>query len=74
MSAAFVAAYRAATRPASVFPTGDAADRLLRVLTLTRVFYEIGYELANRPSWTIIPLAGAVDLLFPELHVPTDEE
>jgi len=65
MAAALLGAYRDAIRSSPHFPAGDAADRLLRLLTLTRVFYEIGYELANRPSWAVIPLAGARDLLFP---------
>jgi predicted trehalose synthase len=29
-----------------------------------KLFYENGYELANRPAWAWIPLAGANDLLF----------
>ena len=74
MSVVVLDAYRSTTGSSSVFPSGDAADRLMRILTATRVFYEIGYELANRPAWAIIPLAGAVDLLFPEFRNPDDAE
>ena len=48
---------------------GDAApDRaltaaLLDLFTLQKAIYEIGYELANRPGWVRIPLAGVMDVL-----------
>jgi maltose alpha-D-glucosyltransferase / alpha-amylase len=34
------------------------ADRLLKLFTLDKALYEIGYEAANRPSWLRIPVAG----------------
>ena len=63
---AFLTVYRETAADPRLWP-GDAgtAARLLGFFTLEKVFYEIGYELANRPSWLHVPLAGAMRLLFP---------
>jgi maltose alpha-D-glucosyltransferase/alpha-amylase len=37
--------------------------RLLALFETERLFYELGYELANRPDWAWIPLAGIAALL-----------
>ena len=59
-----LAAYREYCTNTRLWPgeTGTA-ERLLRFFMLEKVFYEIAYELANRPTWLHIPLAGAVRLL-----------
>jgi maltose alpha-D-glucosyltransferase/alpha-amylase len=63
----FLAAYRETLANALLWPPEQAdADRLLRFFLLEKVFYEIDYELANRPNWLHIPLAGAQRLLFAE--------
>src|SRR5262249_10151772 len=36
----------------------EAADRLLDFFLLEKAFYEIEYELAHRPDWLRVPLAG----------------
>ncbi|HEY9548797.1 MAG TPA: phosphotransferase, partial [Kiloniellaceae bacterium] len=63
-SAAFLDAY---TRRAAQTPThpesAATAQALLRLFTLQKVVYEIGYEAANRPAWLAIPLNGLLDLL-----------
>jgi maltose alpha-D-glucosyltransferase/alpha-amylase len=41
----------------------DHADRLLRFFLLEKAFYEIDYELANRPNWLHVPLEGALRIL-----------
>jgi maltose alpha-D-glucosyltransferase/alpha-amylase len=43
----------------------DAATQhaLLDFFTLDKALYEVAYELANRPGWVAIPLAGILDLL-----------
>ncbi|MGF1610875.1 MAG: maltose alpha-D-glucosyltransferase [Kiloniellales bacterium] len=41
----------------------EAADALLRLFTIQKAVYEIGYEAANRPAWISIPVRGILDLL-----------
>jgi maltose alpha-D-glucosyltransferase/alpha-amylase len=41
------------------------AAALLRLFLLEKAFYEIQYELANRPAWVVIPLRGVLRTLFP---------
>ena len=45
-------------------PNSDDSSRLLKFFLLEKVLYEIEYELANRPNWLHVPLAGARRLLF----------
>jgi maltose alpha-D-glucosyltransferase/alpha-amylase len=61
----FVSAYRDSLHNPALWPRerGDA-DRLLKFFLLEKAFYEIDYELANRPTWLHIPLAGAYRILF----------
>ena len=40
------------------------ARRLLQFFLVEKAFYEIGYELANRPEWIVVPVAGACRVLF----------
>jgi maltose alpha-D-glucosyltransferase/alpha-amylase len=40
-----------------------AADRLLDIFLLEKAFYEIEYEIAYRPDWVRVPLAGAMRIL-----------
>jgi maltose alpha-D-glucosyltransferase/alpha-amylase len=57
--AAFLSGYREAIAGSPNYPAeGDVADRLLELFVLEKAFYEISYELANRPSWVRIPLEG----------------
>jgi maltose alpha-D-glucosyltransferase / alpha-amylase len=51
----------------SNFARGGAAAALLQAATIDRAFYEIDYELANRPAWVMIPIIGASALLFPQV-------
>jgi maltose alpha-D-glucosyltransferase/alpha-amylase len=41
----------------------DAARRLIRFFALDKALYEIEYELAQRPDWVTIPVAGVLDLI-----------
>ena len=56
----FMAAYRevlhATDRP---WVTADTEQALLDLFLLEKSAYEIRYEIANRPDWLLIPLAGA---------------
>jgi maltose alpha-D-glucosyltransferase/alpha-amylase len=63
-SAAFLASYREIIGSGDLWPqTSAQSDGLLRFFLLEKAFYEIGYELANRPAWLHVPLAGALRLL-----------
>ena len=61
---AFLGAYREAVGERRLLPSAAAdADRLLRFFLLEKALYEIEYELANRPSWLHVPLAGMLRIL-----------
>jgi maltose alpha-D-glucosyltransferase/alpha-amylase len=67
VSAAFLDAYRETIRGCPSHPRDDDAARgLLKAFMVEKAFYELRYEIASRPSWVAIPLAGARSLLFPE--------
>jgi maltose alpha-D-glucosyltransferase/alpha-amylase len=62
--AAFLAAYRQAQTDAKLWPPSpEDADRLLDFFLLEKAFYEIEYELAHRPDWLRVPLAGTWRIL-----------
>ncbi|MCK6451103.1 MAG: putative maltokinase, partial [Alphaproteobacteria bacterium] len=61
---AFLSSYRETIAGCPSYPAEPAAAaRLLALFLLGKVFYEIRYELANRPNWVEIPLKGAIELL-----------
>jgi maltose alpha-D-glucosyltransferase/alpha-amylase len=56
---AFLTAWKDAAGSASFVPKDPATfDRLLRAFLLEKAFYEIQYEINNRPEWVRIPLSG----------------
>ena len=58
-AAAFLAGYRATIDGVSSYPSDpEQARRVLELFVLEKAFYEMSYELANRPSWLRIPLEG----------------
>ena len=70
---AFLTGYRETMGASPLWPqASDAADgagtaagdHLLNFFVLEKAIYEIGYELANRPHWVHIPVAGVLRLLF----------
>jgi maltose alpha-D-glucosyltransferase/alpha-amylase len=62
--AAFLGAYRQALGDTRLWPRSPAdADRLLDFFLLEKAFYEIEYELAHRPDWLRVPLAGTWRIL-----------
>jgi maltose alpha-D-glucosyltransferase/alpha-amylase len=64
---AFLSGYRAAIAGCPSYPSDPAqAQRLLELFVLEKAFYEISYELANRPAWVRIPLEGIRSILYPE--------
>jgi trehalose synthase-fused probable maltokinase len=64
MSTAFLEEYNQAIRECRSCPADPAhATSLLRLFLLEKALYEVSYELANRPGWVGIPLAGVLALL-----------
>jgi trehalose synthase-fused probable maltokinase len=64
--AAFLTAYFAEPdgAPAPFLPdTPGAAHALLALFELEKLFYELAYELNNRPAWTWVPLGAVARLL-----------
>ena len=70
--AAFLAGYRRSLTDLRLWPQSPrAADRLLDFFLLEKAFYEIEYELAHRPDWLRVPLAGTWRILSrSEVAVP----
>jgi maltose alpha-D-glucosyltransferase/alpha-amylase len=65
-SRAFYAGIREAVGSGRLWPQDEEiARRLLRFFLVEKAFYEISYELANRPDWIAVPVLGACRVLFP---------
>jgi maltose alpha-D-glucosyltransferase / alpha-amylase len=63
-TAAFLAAYRETMTNARLWPADPhAAQQMLNFFLLEKSFYEIEYELANRPEWLRVPLMGMLRIL-----------
>ena len=66
-TATFVNAYREAMIDSRLWPIDPLqAEHVLRFFLLEKAFYEIGYELAHRPDWLPVALAGAIRVLQQE--------
>jgi len=60
----FMDAYREGMSDNPTWPDdGDFAAALLDMFLVQKAAYEVVYELANRPAWVGVPLAGLLDLL-----------
>jgi predicted trehalose synthase len=59
MQSRFLTAYVAAIAGCVSFPDdlGQAGD-LLELCLIEKALYEVHYEIANRPDWVNIPIAG----------------
>jgi maltose alpha-D-glucosyltransferase / alpha-amylase len=56
--------YRQSLSDTRLWPRSpEDADRLLDFFLLEKAFYEIEYELAHRPDWLRVPLAGTWRIL-----------
>ena len=63
----FLHGYLEAARSSKLLPETDAElDASLRAHLLDKAFYELRYELGNRPAWVILPLLGLRFLLAPD--------
>jgi maltose alpha-D-glucosyltransferase/alpha-amylase len=61
---AFLAAYEPVLEPTGALPErATEQKRVLELHLLEKVFYELGYELDNRPDWVELPLTGLVGVL-----------
>ncbi|MEO8440930.1 MAG: maltose alpha-D-glucosyltransferase [Betaproteobacteria bacterium] len=60
---AFVGAYNAAAGQFMTAAPLQSGQGLLGLFELEKAFYELRYELANRPDWVSIPLQGILELL-----------
>jgi maltose alpha-D-glucosyltransferase/alpha-amylase len=64
VSAAFLRAYLGESGNAAHLPqTPEEIQVLLDAHLLEKAFYEIAYEMNNRPDWSRIPMRGVLDLL-----------
>src|SRR5881396_962855 len=64
VSASFLREYRATAAGAPFLPArAEANALLLDTFVLDKAFYELVYELNNRPDWVRIPLRGIIALL-----------
>jgi maltose alpha-D-glucosyltransferase / alpha-amylase len=59
--AAFLSAYDAEARRASLYTTLAPGHGLLGLFELEKALYELRYELSNRPTWAGIPLQGILE-------------
>jgi maltose alpha-D-glucosyltransferase/alpha-amylase len=67
ITAAFMERYLATMVGTPSMPEDPAEARaLLDFFTLEKAIYEVEYELAQRPAWVAIPLAGVLGILHPE--------
>jgi len=63
-TATFVDTYRTTVADQLIWPSNaKRAERVLDFFLLEKAFYEIGYELAHRPEWLRVPLAGILKIL-----------
>jgi maltose alpha-D-glucosyltransferase / alpha-amylase len=63
-SEAYLTAYRETLGSPLLWPADPAAAaRLLDFFLMEKCFYEISYELANRPNWLRVPLMGLQRIL-----------
>jgi maltose alpha-D-glucosyltransferase/alpha-amylase len=63
VSKVFLAAYATAVHEVGAFEESSPLQGLLDLFRLEKLFYEVRYELDNRPEWVVIPLRGIVELM-----------
>lgn len=64
VSAAFLHAYRTTAQSKNFLPAESTSlTTLFDAFRLDKIFYELNYELNNRPDWVRIPLRGILTLL-----------
>ena len=64
LSGAFWESYRETLAGMDIWPADEAkAQELLNLFQLEKAFYEIEYEVTNRPAWAHIPLEATLRIL-----------
>ena len=58
---AFLSAYDAEARGATLYAALTPGQGLLGLFELEKALYELRYELSNRPTWAGIPLQGILE-------------
>ena len=67
-----LAAYREFMVDARLWPAqADDTDRLLDFFLLEKACYELEYEMAHRPDWLRVPLAGIQRILSRPQRMPS---
>ena len=59
---AFLQAYRDSTQGSQLYGSWDDMRQVIDLFEVDKAFYEVGYEVDNRPDWVRIPLAGLRDV------------
>jgi maltose alpha-D-glucosyltransferase/alpha-amylase len=68
----FLAAYQETIGASPLWPKDlELGAALIDFFVIDKAIYEIGYELANRPGWLHVPLAGLYRALFPDAEEAT---
>jgi maltose alpha-D-glucosyltransferase/alpha-amylase len=63
VASAFLRTYYEFAKGVDVVPSEpELFEKLLEAYVIDKAFYELAYELNNRPSWVIIPLTGILGL------------
>jgi maltose alpha-D-glucosyltransferase/alpha-amylase len=63
---AFLGAYAEAAQELAPTPQTAGTDGLLALFEIEKAFYEVRYELGNRPGWAGIPLQGILEWSSPD--------
>jgi len=77
MAGFFVQSYLEKVKGSGLIPGSEEDVRiLLEVFLMSKAFYELNYELNNRPSWVAIPLKGILNILnnTPVQHACDEKE
>jgi maltose alpha-D-glucosyltransferase/alpha-amylase len=56
----YLGAYLDKAREGQFIPADEKVNDLLQIYSFKKAIYELGYEINNRPDWTIIPLQSLV--------------
>jgi maltose alpha-D-glucosyltransferase/alpha-amylase len=64
MSGFFMKAYLERVQGTGLIPDSEDDQKiLLDIFLLSKAFYELNYELNNRPEWVMLPLTGIMNIL-----------